>query len=83
MSVRAPSGTDLAYHVGAHAHRYLASTVSPEHIKAREHLAHLCKFPIPAVEFEHVEALGEESDILYRARLWRIRRGSIRSGSTR
>jgi hypothetical protein len=46
MSVRAPPGTDLAYHVGAHAHRYLVSTVPPEQIKDREHRADLRELPI-------------------------------------
>jgi len=53
MSVRAPPGTDVAYHVEAQAHRYLASAVPPEHIKDREYRADLPQLPIhiPDVRF--------------------------------
>jgi hypothetical protein len=46
MPVRDPAGTGLAYHVGAHARRYLTSTLPPEHIKDRKHHADLCKLPV-------------------------------------
>ena len=45
MSVRAPPGTDLVYHVGAHDHRYLASTVPTERIKDHKHRPDLRQLP--------------------------------------